>query len=83
MEPDGKIDPIKLEEWINKARLDPNDPENEDLLKPTCPGNAVKPWLQYALHAQTALPSRRVHAAPQDTKVCGGVYARDMENVIK
>lgn len=32
MEPDGKIDPIKLEEWITKARLDPNDPENEDLL---------------------------------------------------
>jgi hypothetical protein len=32
MEPDGKIDPVKLEDWINKARLDPNDPENEDLL---------------------------------------------------
>ena len=29
MEPDGKIDPNKLEEWITKARLDPNDPENE------------------------------------------------------
>ena len=35
MEPDGKIDPIKLEEWIDKARLDPNDPENEDLLTRT------------------------------------------------
>lgn len=32
MEPDGKIDPNKLEEWITKARLDPNDPENEDLI---------------------------------------------------
>jgi len=32
MEPDGKIDPVKLEDWIAKARLDPNDPENEELL---------------------------------------------------
>ena len=32
MEPDGKVDPIKLEEWIVKARLDPNDPENEELI---------------------------------------------------
>ena len=32
MEPDGKVDPIKLEDWIVKARLDPNDPENEDLI---------------------------------------------------
>lgn len=32
MEPDGKIDPVKLEDWISKARLDPNDPENEELL---------------------------------------------------
>ena len=32
MEPDGKIDPIKLEKWIVKARLDPNDPENEELI---------------------------------------------------
>ena len=32
MEPDGKIDPVKLEEWIAKVRLDPNDPENEELM---------------------------------------------------
>ena len=32
MEPDGKIDPIKLEEWISKVRLDPNDPDNEELI---------------------------------------------------
>ena len=32
MEPDGKIDPVKLEEWIAKVRLDPNDPENEELI---------------------------------------------------
>ena len=32
MDIDGKIDAIKLEEWISKARLDPNDPENEELI---------------------------------------------------
>jgi hypothetical protein len=32
MDPDGRVDPAKLEDWITRARLDPNDPENEELL---------------------------------------------------
>ena len=32
MDIDGKMNAIKLEEWISKARLDPNDPENEELM---------------------------------------------------
>ena len=29
---DGKIDPAKLEAWIVKSQIDPNDPENEELM---------------------------------------------------
>ena len=32
MSADGRIDPTKLESWITKARIDPNDPENEELM---------------------------------------------------
>ena len=32
MSADGRIDPVKLELWIAKSRIDPNDPENEELM---------------------------------------------------
>jgi hypothetical protein len=32
MSADGRIDPVKLESWIAKSRIDPNDPENEELM---------------------------------------------------
>jgi len=32
MSSDGRIDPVKLEAWIAKSRIDPNDPENEELM---------------------------------------------------
>ena len=32
MDADGKIDAAKLEAWIIKSQIDPNDSDNEDLM---------------------------------------------------
>ncbi len=32
MDSDGKLDTAKLEAWIVKSQIDPNDPENEELM---------------------------------------------------
>ncbi|XP_040568935.2 coiled-coil and C2 domain-containing protein 2A [Lepeophtheirus salmonis] len=32
MDGDGYVDPTKLENWIHKSRIDPNDPSNADLM---------------------------------------------------
>lgn len=32
LDQDGKVDPVKLEAWIVKSQIDPNDPENEELM---------------------------------------------------
>ena len=32
MDEDGNLDPEKLEAWIVKSQIDPNDPDNEELM---------------------------------------------------
>ncbi|CAB4064698.1 CC2D2A [Lepeophtheirus salmonis] len=64
MDGDGYVDPTKLENWIHKSRIDPNDPSNADLMnrvsEATLKKNFSKLYLNDERHTFDDLKNQKV-----------------------